>query len=360
MAGRRPPGALLLRPAALLALLALALNDHLLKGAAAGWDATYPAAAALGRWLTGKVSDVAGMYLFPLVLAALGEAAARVSGWAPRRRTLAWMASGSTAAIFAAVKVWPGANAALARMVGPMALDATDLLALPMTLLAAREIALGSPAPGQLAETSPAARVTRLAAICVATLVCAATTQAPPNYPSWQALGPDEHRIGCARVEAWVSKSGKEGFGVTVDLRSVAGDGGCHVELTQASFRDAAGTLTEAALPPPLDACGDVRTHAYLPFAFDNQALWNRSLQNPAFRSGVLVLGIRAGVDPIRLVTIPLQQPEVAKHGQWPKPRHPLSSPFERATHEAAPRDAPAPLSSGDRSPRYGGTCWPE
>jgi hypothetical protein len=61
------PGDLLLRPVALGALALLVVNDHLLKAA-------YPGP------LTGKLSDVAGMVFFPILLAAgweLGQAAVR-------------------------------------------------------------------------------------------------------------------------------------------------------------------------------------------------------------------------------------------------------------------------------------------
>jgi hypothetical protein len=63
-----PPGGELLHPAALAAMVLLALNDHVLKGRAPGW-------------LTGKLSDFAGLLFFPLLLTA-GWNTAR---WALRR-----------------------------------------------------------------------------------------------------------------------------------------------------------------------------------------------------------------------------------------------------------------------------------
>jgi hypothetical protein len=56
----RAPGALLLHPVALASLVALLVNDHVLKQ-------TWPGV------LSGKLSDAAGMVLFPLVLHALLE-----------------------------------------------------------------------------------------------------------------------------------------------------------------------------------------------------------------------------------------------------------------------------------------------
>ena len=59
---RRPllPVEELLHPLPLLAVALLALNDHLLKRS-----------GLLPGWLTGKLSDVAGLFFFPLLLTAL-------------------------------------------------------------------------------------------------------------------------------------------------------------------------------------------------------------------------------------------------------------------------------------------------
>jgi hypothetical protein len=63
-----------LHPLPLFALAALAINDHLLKGA-----------HLLPKWVTGKISDFAGLFFFPLLLTALGNCllllAARTTGW---------------------------------------------------------------------------------------------------------------------------------------------------------------------------------------------------------------------------------------------------------------------------------------
>ena len=55
-------------PAAIAALVVLVVNDHLLKAA-------YPG------WITGKLSDFAGMVLAPLVLVAIVDAIAPVRAW---------------------------------------------------------------------------------------------------------------------------------------------------------------------------------------------------------------------------------------------------------------------------------------
>jgi hypothetical protein len=68
----RAPGALVLHPVALVALASLVVNDHVLKSA---WPGV----------LSGKLSDAAGMVLFPLVLHALLELGCRAAGRALTR-----------------------------------------------------------------------------------------------------------------------------------------------------------------------------------------------------------------------------------------------------------------------------------
>ena len=88
---RRAPGDLVLHPVALVGLAVLLLNDHVLKGVAPGW-------------LTGKLSDVAGLTFLPFLLLALVDVVRR-------RRTpgvpvaAAVAVSMGTALVFAAVKL---------------------------------------------------------------------------------------------------------------------------------------------------------------------------------------------------------------------------------------------------------------
>jgi len=111
----------LLHPVSLAAMAVLALNDHLLKQAWPGH-------------VTGKISDVAGLVFFPLLLMALGL---------PRRLSVALTALG-----FAAVKAWPWANdiwnetfSLVYAAVGfadraALMCDPTDLMAVPAVLVA--------------------------------------------------------------------------------------------------------------------------------------------------------------------------------------------------------------------------------
>jgi hypothetical protein len=142
------PGGGLLHPVALAAIALLVLNDHVLK-------------AAYGTWWTGKLSDLAGMLFFPLLLQAIvevGQSASR-SSWRPSRAVLVASAA-ATACVFAAINLfepvaelyrhglgglqWPfRALASLASGAGvpglaPVkhTLDPSDLIALPTVGLA--------------------------------------------------------------------------------------------------------------------------------------------------------------------------------------------------------------------------------
>lgn len=125
-------GDLVLHPVALAGLVVLLLNDHVLK-------------AAAPSWVTGKLSDVAGLAFFPFLLLAGWEV---LTGRTPTVRA-ASSAGATTAVVFAAVKLSDVARDAYADVVGVLRLpvdavlsgasapvdvviqpDATDLLAL--------------------------------------------------------------------------------------------------------------------------------------------------------------------------------------------------------------------------------------
>ena len=99
---RRTPGELALHPVAVLGLVVLLLNDHVLKGAVPGW------------W-TGKLSDVAGLAFFPFLLVALVDVARRRGR--PGTRT-AVVAACATAVAFAAIKTSEAARELYSTVVG--------------------------------------------------------------------------------------------------------------------------------------------------------------------------------------------------------------------------------------------------
>ncbi|MDI9917510.1 hypothetical protein [Rhodococcus sp. IEGM 1379] len=84
------PGDLLLRPLVLISVAVVLINDHVLKD-------------AFGNALTGKLSDIAGVFLFPILLLSVLEVARRtLVGTA----AIAWSVA-VTGIGFAAVKLIP-------------------------------------------------------------------------------------------------------------------------------------------------------------------------------------------------------------------------------------------------------------
>lgn len=266
----------LTRPAAWAALTVLVANDHWLK-----------TAAVLPAWMTGKLSDFAGLFLAPLVLCALAAAALRIGH--PARR---WLPAASAMTVgmgFALIKLVPFVNGIVGRVWGPMALDATDLMALPMAALSAWFMSPSGDPP-----RSPG-RPFRLASLAAALLACAATTPAPREcHPSWRLLDPS-NELGCALLDGWVSKSGKEGFGLTLAITAADGAQTCVVRLTAATFLAGAFHSAPPALPAPVTVTGDEERYLYIPFPFDNQALWRESIAQADRRVGTVIVDVTAG-----------------------------------------------------------------
>ena len=133
---QRGPGSLLLHPAPLVALVVLVLNDHVLK-------AVWPGV------VTGKLSDLAGAFLFPVLVLSIGELALSM-----RRPHLASPQVVTTICVLTAmglilVKTVPAASTAYGALAGlvrwpflssfrrvQVATDPTDLVALTSVGLA--------------------------------------------------------------------------------------------------------------------------------------------------------------------------------------------------------------------------------
>ncbi len=135
------PGDAMLHPVAIAAVVVLITNDHVLKA----------------RWpgiVTGKLSDVAGLVFFPLLLVSLVEVALALAGRLehPSRRLLTTCIL-LTGSIFAAAELFPvgdhllevvfgwlrwpiGALGAVAGRSGVLTQNPADLFALPALLIA--------------------------------------------------------------------------------------------------------------------------------------------------------------------------------------------------------------------------------
>ena len=269
----------LAHPVPLGAAALLLLNDHVFKPAA------WPSAA-----VAGKLSDVAGLFLFPLVLAALARALARALGRPGAGWTRPEGAAAITAVLFTGLKTWPGLNHAAAALVGPIALDPGDLLALPAIAGSLWWMRRGRPAGRAQASWAAAG------ALALAALACAATE--PPRYarqyPLWQLEPPAALPVAlaCARGRAWVVKSGKSGVGLTVELMGAA-TGPCRVVLRGARLELTGGRAIRSAAPQPPAAAWTLAPcqvqRFYLPFLFDNNAAWNHGARSGRFLLDLVV-----------------------------------------------------------------------
>ena len=136
---RALPAGEMLHPAPLAAVVVLAVNDHLLKGA-----------GVLPGWLTGKLSDFAGYFFFPLLLTAIGDVLARVAArliGVPLDFSLRWwkaaVAIALTAAIAVALELSPTVGGGIIWLLRTLGFaagttpDPTDLIALVMLAPAA-------------------------------------------------------------------------------------------------------------------------------------------------------------------------------------------------------------------------------
>lgn len=164
----------LLHPAWLACLAALALNDHVLKGA-----------GVLPAVVTGKLSDFAGLFVAPLLLALVLRVRSE-RGWA-----LSHVAVG---VVFAAIQLSaPLASAWSALMAGvgfPWVItrDWTDLFALPALVASALHLrpALQRPAARALRATA------ETAAAGVGLLACVATSSPEPDPEEPPEAFPEE------------------------------------------------------------------------------------------------------------------------------------------------------------------------
>jgi hypothetical protein len=121
------PAEPLLHPVAIGALLALIVNDHVLK-------------SAVGGPFTGKLSDVAGLVIFPLVLAGLWEVACWIAGRRSSPLRAVMVADIVTAVGFSIVKLDQGAADMAAQA---MAAAQSVLLSLPLPLEVGSSLAPG-------------------------------------------------------------------------------------------------------------------------------------------------------------------------------------------------------------------------
>jgi hypothetical protein len=277
----------LLHPLPLAAILVTAANDHLLKGS-----------GLLPGWLTGKLSDFAGLFFFPLLVAAVLRAKTA------RARTIVVVATG---ALFAAFKLSPRACAWIAPIAG-VTPDATDLIALPMLAVAWWWMARWRPSPRWNGRAW-----TRTLVLGGAALTSAATSpiRGPYYYhplPMWSAVGVTRQSVACADVDLWVSKSGRQGVGLTIAFEPRGTP--CALSLDRLALvvpgeREQIATL----LPERIDVAPGQPVHRYVAVPFDDADAWHHN-----HRAGFVRVDMTApdGAHALRFDIV---------HAQAPRPR---------------------------------------
>ncbi len=119
---------------------------------------------------------------------------------------------------------------------------------------------------------------------------CASRPAGRPRvtFPFWSVREGNALSVGCAQVIAWVSKSGKDGAGVSLQVASP--EGACPVEIIEARIDLPRERIPAEQRPPPRMLGRAEVVRAYLPFLFGNDASWNRGEA-----LATLVLRIQAG-----------------------------------------------------------------
>jgi hypothetical protein len=234
------------------ALVLLVVNDHFLKGA-----------GVLPGWVTGKLSDLAGMLVAPVVLASL---------LAVRTRRGFLLAHVAVGAVFGAIKLSPEAARGLEALtaLGPfpwtVAVDPTDLIALPLLPLAYVVLfPSGNDAPqgaagGALGSRPPLAYKAALAA---SALACVASSE-PGRLPSTGRSGPQSGALLITNDSgsAQVLRVRELKESVAIDCSAVSQ--GPSATLSRDAFAPASLWLIDAGLSLPLQRQGTRECSAYL------------------------------------------------------------------------------------------------
>jgi hypothetical protein len=245
-------------PLPIAAIALTALNDHLLK-----------LGGLLPPIVTGKLSDFAGLFFFPIAVVTAARAARRRLGWSRDERTPAIVAL-ATGIVFAASKLSPAICRWLsaAFIVAP---DPTDLVALP-SIAAAWWWLRRRHFTGTFAEP----RWARLVVLAGAALTSAATQPIRGPYiyqplPAWTVTDPAPRSLACGDLALWVAKSGKEGVGLTVELRPRGAP--CAVRIERiAMLLSGRAPYPAAGAPQDLASSGAEPVYRYFPVPLDDAA----------------------------------------------------------------------------------------
>lgn len=120
--------------------------------------------------------------------------------------------------------------------------------------------------------------------------------EGPRQFAAWEVRGAFA-RFGCAQTDAWVSRSGRQGVGITVRVYVPSdAQGRCAVSFEALELRVHRDLVVPAdRLPPAVELSPGAEIRAYVAFAFDD----DRAFANDG--DGIAGLGVRgrAGGAPV-------------------------------------------------------------
>jgi hypothetical protein len=131
------------------------------------------------------------------------------------------------------------------------------------------------------------------APIAITALLAGCIVTRPPRIderPRWRLVTPASYVATCALADAWIRKTGKQGIGIALRLRS---RGDCTFAIASAHLL-VDGKPTGAGSLAPITLPGRSQLYAWLPVRFDNNALWNDDRDDATLELDVVVAGLRA------------------------------------------------------------------
>jgi hypothetical protein len=146
---------------------------------------------------------------------------------------------------------------------------------------------------------SPVQRVIAAIVASVTLLAGCVVLRAPrvDERPRWRLAAPApafDH--GCVLGRAWIRKSGKDGVGMTVELRSrpEVGTGDCAVAIARAALVFPDGKRVDAGIRDVPLLRGRSLVYTWIAFPFDNNRAWNDGRDEAAFELDLVVAGAAA------------------------------------------------------------------
>ena len=115
----------------------------------------------------------------------------------------------------------------------------------------------------------------------------------PPDLgerPRWQVIAGDHYDAGCISARAFVRKSGKQGLGIALQLRS---RGDCNFAIASGRVALDGHTVDVPGLPT-IDLHGRSQLYAWLPVRFDGDAAWNAGRVDATLELAIALDGVPA------------------------------------------------------------------